>query len=93
MEETAQGEKRSMNDRLLTVEELALYLGVPRATVYAWRSRGEGPPGYRIGKFVRFRLSEVEAWLETRRDEGTPPLPRPHAGTSPGRLTGRSRVG
>ena len=34
-------------DQLLTVEELADYLGVPVATVYAWRYRRQGPPGFR----------------------------------------------
>jgi len=29
---------------LVTVEELATYLGVPVATIYAWRYRREGPP-------------------------------------------------
>ncbi|MBA2640483.1 MAG: helix-turn-helix domain-containing protein, partial [Nocardioidaceae bacterium] len=34
-----------MTDRLLTLPEVADYLGVPLQTVYAWRSRGDGPRG------------------------------------------------
>jgi excisionase family DNA binding protein len=59
---------RSENDRLMTVEDLAEYLGLPIATIYKQRSEGTGPPGYRVGKFVRWRRSEVDAWLETKRD-------------------------
>ncbi|MGF1616859.1 MAG: helix-turn-helix transcriptional regulator [Acidimicrobiia bacterium] len=52
------------DERLLTVEELADYLGVPVATIYAWRYRREGPSGFRVGKHLRFRWSDVEEWIE-----------------------------
>jgi len=51
-------------DRLLSVGELAKYLGVPVATLYAWRYRGEGPPGFRVGRHLRYRWSDVQAWIE-----------------------------
>ncbi len=51
-------------DRLLRVQELAEYLGVPVATLYQWRYRGEGPAGFRVGRHLRYRWSEVEAWIE-----------------------------
>lgn len=51
-------------DRLLTVMDLADYLGVPVATIYAWRYRGEGPPGFRVGRHVRFRRRDVEEWIK-----------------------------
>lgn len=53
-------------DRLLTVTELADYLGVPVATVYAWRYRREGPPGFRVGKYVRYRWSDVQEWIQSQ---------------------------
>ena len=53
-------------DRLLTVEDLADYLDVPVATVYAWRYRRQGPPGFRVGRHLRFRWSDVERWIEDR---------------------------
>ena len=49
--------------RLLTVDELAIYLGVPVATLYAWRYRGQGPAGFRVGKHLRYRWSDVECWV------------------------------
>ena len=53
-------------ERLLTVEDLAEYLGVPVATLYAWRYRRQGPPGFRVGRHIRFRRSDVDDWIEDR---------------------------
>jgi len=57
--------------RLMTLNEIADLLGIPVATLYRWRHRGEGPPGYRIGRQVRFRRAAVEAWIESRADART----------------------
>lgn len=59
-------------DRLLTVQELANYLGVPVATIYAWRYRHEGPPGFRVGRHVRFRRSDIEEWISQQRQPSRP---------------------
>ena len=53
-------------DRLLTVEDLADYLDVPAATIYAWRYRRRGPPGFRVGRHLRFRWSDVEHWINNQ---------------------------
>lgn len=58
-----------MTDKLLTLQEVAEYLGVPPATLYQWRYRGEGPSGYKVGRHVRYRVSDVEAWLEQQSDK------------------------
>lgn len=51
-------------DRLLSVQELAEYLGVPVTTIYTWRHRSQGPPGLRVGRHLRYRRRDVEAWIE-----------------------------
>lgn len=56
------------SDRLLGPDEVAAFLGVPLRTIYRWRSRHEGPRGYRVGRHVRYRLDDVERWLEDRSD-------------------------
>lgn len=61
-----------MAERLLTVQEVADYLGVPRATIYAWRRQGEGPLGYRVGRHVRYRPEDVDTWLSARADHPEP---------------------
>ncbi len=55
----------SGRERLVTVDELAKWLGVPTATIYRWRHHRDGPPSYKVGRHVRFRAVEVEDWLTT----------------------------
>ena len=58
-------------DRLLTAGELAVYLGVPVATLYAWRYRDRGPTGFRVGKHLRYRWSDVESWVRKLMNESS----------------------
>ena len=62
--------------RLLRPDELASFLGIPLATIYQWRSRGDGPPGLRVGRHVRYRIEDVERWLDEQRDRHTSARPR-----------------
>ncbi len=53
-------------DPLLTADDVAAVLGVPQSFVYALARRGEIPT-VRIGdRYVRFRTSALEAWIEAR---------------------------
>lgn len=54
--------------QLLTTDQLSAWLQIPKQTVYRWRSRGEGPRGYRVGKHVRYDLADVEQWLASQKD-------------------------
>lgn len=56
-------------DPLLTVDQVAEWLGKPKATLYAWRSRRQGPRAIRVGNVLRYRRSEVERWLDEQTDE------------------------
>lgn len=61
-------------DGLLTVRDLAAWLGVAEASIYGWRYRGEGPPAVKVFGRVRFRRADVDAWLtEQSRDEPRQP--------------------
>lgn len=55
-------------DPLLDVQELAEYLGVPVRTIYDWRQTGHGPRGFRVGRHLKFAVSDVAAWVEAQRD-------------------------
>jgi excisionase family DNA binding protein len=55
------------HDELLTLDELCALLKIPKATAFKPRDR-TGPPGYRIGKHLRFKRSAVLAWLQTKKD-------------------------
>jgi excisionase family DNA binding protein len=54
------------SERLMSVKELADFLDVPVKTIYAWRYHGDGPRGFRVGRHVRFRWHDVQAWLADR---------------------------
>lgn len=51
-------------ENVLSTSELAAHLRVSVQTLYDLRSQGRGPRGFRVGRELRFRMSEVEAWLE-----------------------------
>ncbi len=53
---------RPAGDRLWTVDDLSVYLGVPKKTIYAWRTAGKGPKGFRVGKHLRWHPRTVFAW-------------------------------
>lgn len=57
--------------RLATVEEVSDYLGVPIDTLYVWRSRGKGPRAGKVGKHLRYRWDDVEAWFDENASGGT----------------------
>jgi excisionase family DNA binding protein len=54
---------------LLTIDEVAELLNVPVSWVYGkTRSRSmDRIPGFRLGKYWRFRETDVLAWIERQR--------------------------
>jgi excisionase family DNA binding protein len=66
-------------DPLLDVGQLAAYLGIPVSTLYDWRTRGLGPPAYRLGKHLKFSVADVREWMAGQRDPAVPPEPTPHS--------------
>ena len=51
---------------LLTITEVAQMLRVPVGTMRYWRHLGAGPNSFRLGRHVRYRRSDVRAWLNTK---------------------------
>jgi predicted DNA-binding transcriptional regulator AlpA len=54
--------------QIMGVHEVAVMLGVPDSSVYEWcryraTNRGSVIPHRRLGKYLKFIRSEVEAWL------------------------------
>jgi excisionase family DNA binding protein len=56
-----------MAENLVGIEEAARFLSVKVSWLYEQVRLGK-VPSYRIGKFRRFRISELEAYLQARRD-------------------------
>jgi predicted DNA-binding transcriptional regulator AlpA len=53
---------------LLTIDDLAKRLTVSVGCIRAWRLRGDGPPAIPVGTALRWDASEVNAWLDNRRE-------------------------
>jgi excisionase family DNA binding protein len=60
----------------LSLRELAAELQVSCQTLYDLRSQGRGPAGFRIGRLLRFRRSEIQAWLQRLEQEDLERHPR-----------------
>jgi predicted DNA-binding transcriptional regulator AlpA len=54
-------------DRYLTPDDIAEIFEVPKETVYQWRKKQVGPPGFRIGKHLRYDPADVRAYVTERK--------------------------
>ncbi|MFT3854797.1 MAG: helix-turn-helix domain-containing protein [Ilumatobacteraceae bacterium] len=50
--------------------QLAEYLRLPERTPAQWRYRSRGPRWLKVGRHVRYRKSDVDAWLEQQAQGG-----------------------
>lgn len=57
-----------MEDRLLNVRDAAAYLGLHRSTLDHWRieTPRKGPTFVRVGIYCRYRLSDLNAYLDAQ---------------------------
>ena len=53
-----------MKDRWYSVDEIAAYLGIKRATVYRWITE-KRLPAHRMGRLWKFRREEVDEWVRS----------------------------
>ncbi len=68
MEEKNGNHQSKSGQKLLTIDELAELLDVPKGWIYQ-RTRDRSPstiPFYKLGKYLRFDPNEVRAWLEAQ---------------------------
>lgn len=54
----------SIEDRWLSVDEIAVYLGIKRDTVYKWIDE-KSMPSHRVGRYWKFRKDEVDTWVRS----------------------------
>jgi len=50
------------DDRWLSVDEISVYLGIKRDTVYKWIRR-RSLPAHKAGRLWKFRKEEVDDWV------------------------------
>ena len=60
-----------MEDRWLSVDEMAEYLGISKDTVYAWVTT-KGMPGHKVGRFWKFKQADVDDWVRAGGAAGVP---------------------
>lgn len=62
--------KRPGSDDLMTTDELCSYLRIKKQRLFNMRRELGGPPAVRLGKTrgLRWRRSDVDAWLDERRE-------------------------
>lgn len=58
-----------MSDRVFTAKEIADYLAVPETWVRG-ETRADRIPHVRLGRYRRYRLAEVQAWLDEDGQKG-----------------------
>ena len=53
-----------MDSRYLSIDDLSTYLGIKPKTLYA---RVKEIPHYKVGRLIRFKRADVDAWMEKHR--------------------------
>ncbi|MFI1032290.1 helix-turn-helix transcriptional regulator [Streptomyces sp. NPDC020951] len=61
--------RSGLPDRYLNPDDVAEIFDVPVETVYQWRKKRTGPPGFRIGKHVRYDPADVRAYVDQLKAE------------------------
>jgi len=61
---------RTVQGALFDEHALSTFLDVRVRTIRHWRLLNEGPPFIKLHNLVRYRVRDVEAWLQSRRRGG-----------------------
>ena len=56
---------------MLNTPDAAAYLGVQEPTLETWRCLGRGPAFVKIGRLVRYRVADLDQYIESRRVNST----------------------
>ncbi|HET8663164.1 MAG TPA: helix-turn-helix domain-containing protein [Nocardioides sp.] len=84
----------SVDGGILTIDQAAAYLSIPKTTLYTWRTRraGFGPRAVKLGGCLRYRRSDLDAWVaeHLERFDDVPDIPaqRQSDGVSLSRASG-----
>lgn len=58
-----------VDHKWISIEELSEYLGISAVTIRSWSRSGKDIPAVRIGRQWRFRIEEIDEWIESGRSE------------------------
>lgn len=83
------------NDALLNRKQVAELLGLAPHTLACWQCEGRGPRALKFGRSksaaIRYRRSEVEAWLANPAEHERPAVRKAAAGERPAKTKSLSR--
>jgi len=57
-----------MQKEFLSIEDVAIYLGIKKSTLYSKVKSGE-IPHYRLGRLLKFRKEDIDRWMEGNRQK------------------------
>ena len=60
-----------MTTVMLNTPDAAAYLDLQKATLETWRCLGRGPPFVKMGRLVKYRVADLDAYIESRRCTST----------------------
>lgn len=56
-----------MDDDILTIKEVAVYLKLTERTLYRLVQEGQ-VPGFKVGNSWRFKRADIERWIEDQKE-------------------------
>ena len=59
-----------MNDEILTLKEVAVYLKLAEKTAYKLAAAGK-LPGFKVGGSWRFKREDIDRWIEEQKNKET----------------------
>jgi len=57
-----------MKDKILTIDEVAEYLKIPKPTLY-YLAQEEKIPAFKVGKHWRFEKQRIDAWIKKQHEK------------------------
>lgn len=54
-----------MEDKWISTDEAAEYLGVKATTIREWIKRNNGIPAHKIGRLWKFKKNELDKWIKS----------------------------
>lgn len=80
----------SVDERWVGVGEVATHLHVAKDSVYRW-IESRGLPAHRVGRLLRFKLSDVDAWVQAGGGREGPRVELPRSPARRSRKAARTR--
>ena len=56
----------NLETAMMTIDQAAEYLAIPKATLYTWRTRrvGFGPRAVKMGACLHYRRVDLDMWID-----------------------------